>query len=402
MKQITSTNSFDNFISVCFLISIGTLAVNQIIAEGELFSMPNYSIYRMFVMASYLFGIAMIFVHSFQSNMNLSNINILVGFMMVYMLGVNLINGLSIIEAFISTSWCVAFMAGYCFEKHGVYQKFYKLRILILAVVSLFALISMYQNFTGNQKAITNIIGVNYMFYFGMPLYLWFASRTQFKTEMYVSILLIAATMISFKRTSMLAIGFALAAYFYLKYGKGNSIKMKATFIYCIILLVIAVLIMNVYTNGRLFDRFLEIESTGGNGRERIWQKTWNVFVDSPLLNKLFGHGHNMLNERIYRSAHNDFLEVLYDYGLCFSVLYVSFVLKMFGAILFAKKKKMSYYPLFMGFFGLFMVISMFSHALLYSYVAFPIFSLLGALYAKAIPNKEIEDIMNYGVIPKK
>ncbi len=402
MKQINSTNSFDNFISVCFLISIGILAVNQIIAEGELFSIPNYNIYRMFVMASYLFGIAMIFVHSFQSNMNLSNINILVGFMMLYMIAINLINRIPIVETFISTSWCVAFMAGYCFEKHGVYQKFYKLRILILVAVSFFAIISMYQNFTGNKNAITNIIGVNYIFYFGMPLYLWFASRTQFKTEMYVSILLIAATMISFKRTSILAIGFALAAYFYLKYGKGNSVKMKTTFVYCIILLVIAVLIMNVYTDGRLFSRFLEIESTGGNGREQIWERTWDLFMDSPLIKKLFGHGHDKVISEIRLSAHNDFLEVLYDYGLCFFVMYISFVFKLFGAINFAKKKKMSHYPLFVGFFGLFLVISMFSHALLYTYVAFPLFSLLGALYAKSVADEEIDEIMNYGVISKK
>lgn len=81
----------------------------------------------------------------------------------------------------------------------------------------------------------------------------------------------------------------------------------------------------NYYVGGRLIERFNDVEETGGSGRLWIWTDVLNEYQESSLLEQLFGHGHcAVAGLGLAAAAHNDFLEVLYDYGILGLMIYIA------------------------------------------------------------------------------
>ena len=386
MKTNYKFNSLEMTITWFFLISTAVIALNQIVGESKLFELPSQQIYRFFILFSYCTCILIIFSFASHNGIDITGINTLVFLIMLLILISNLINGINITDSIISTCWGISFITGYALGKSGVFAGYRKTRIIIFIAIALFSFYSMYSN-SIKANGVTNIIGVNYIFYFGFPLYVRFADENNPKTEILLSVIFIIATFISYKRTSLIAVGLALIIYYYNKYARKKSIKMKWLFLLSIIVFIIIAWYANKYTDGRLLERFSEIKSTGGNGREEIWKKTLELYSNSNFWQKCFGHGSNTVIKSIYMngyylSAHNDFLEVLYDYGWIALILYLVFIIRIFALTASAKRNNSPNSPLFSAVFVLFIVISLFSHAELYSYVALPLFSLLGALYA--------------------
>jgi O-antigen ligase len=71
------------------------------------------------------------------------------------------------------------------------------------------------------------------------------------------------------------------------------------------------------------------------NGRELIYNVTWNMIVNSTNAQLIFGHGHNSVraDSPLRISAHNDFLEIIYDYGIIALMIYMGlwiYVIKQF------------------------------------------------------------------------
>ena len=76
-----------------------------------------------------------------------------------------------------------------------------------------------------------------------------------------------------------------------------------------------------------ILDRLETIFEDKGSGRLGIWENTWEMQMDSSLAGWIFGHGFNAvyINSVPQYSAHNDFLEVLYDFGIIGFILYINF-----------------------------------------------------------------------------
>lgn len=98
-----------------------------------------------------------------------------------------------------------------------------------------------------------------------------------------------------------------------------------------------------------IFHRFSLIEKGGGSGRDKILLNTLDMIQNSSIWSWLVGHGYNtVLRDATFfsnlkYSAHNDFLECFYDFGLfsfvAYILLYVSLVKKNL-----ALTKKNSFY----------------------------------------------------------
>jgi len=390
LKTQEKSFSFEMIISWLFLVCISILAINQIVSETRIFNWPNYEIYRTFMIAAYSLGVLMVFLHLLQGDVSVRNINFTILIVMSFIFISNILNNVSFDDFFTSTCWAIAFMAGYCFERHGVFRRLFKLRVLIFIIITIFAFLSMHDNFS-REHGTTNIIGVNYIFYFGFPLFLWIVSKSGTKMEWILSAIFVVAVIMSFKRTSFIAIVLALVLYFFFKYACRNSIKMQMVFVFTIIAFILLANFMNNYTDGRLFERFSDIEDTGGNGRLDIWEATIAAFNKAPFGNKIFGSGFNGVIRSSYvrQSAHNDFLEILFDYGILALVLYAYIVFNILAQAIRSRKTNPQLFPLFIAVFVMFMVFSSFSHVILYAYVAFPIFYLLGGLYAISLNDGE-------------
>jgi O-antigen ligase len=80
------------------------------------------------------------------------------------------------------------------------------------------------------------------------------------------------------------------------------------------------------------------------------------------------GLGYNAvaLSSSAFSSAHNDFLEIIYDYGFIGLILYILFIIKIVKYNIILYKDSSIYAEGFSVSIILFLVISMFSHLILY------------------------------------
>lgn len=74
-----------------------------------------------------------------------------------------------------------------------------------------------------------------------------------------------------------------------------------------------------------IFDRFANIEEDKGSGREDVYASVLSGFKQSDLLQQLFGHGYFSVVDTFNIGAHNDLLEITYDYGLVPLLLSMSY-----------------------------------------------------------------------------
>ena len=132
---------------------------------------------------------------------------------------------------------------------------------------------------------------------------------------------------------------------------------------------IIAFSRVNEISGGVLSNRIFNSEYGEGEARTYIWAVTWNMIEQSSIDGFVVGHGHMGVynNHPLEISAHNDFLEVMYDYGLIIFVLYLLLWLYVFFRVInFVKKKSVFTYPYIVSF-AIFLVMSMVSHLILYS-----------------------------------
>lgn len=141
-----------------------------------------------------------------------------------------------------------------------------------------------------------------------------------------------ATVLLSVKRTAFLAFGLAVCAYWFVDYKvRANSTRKRLYMILAgVCLTVFFVFFLNVFVEKLdigILNRLATMVEDGGSGRVYIWNHTWEMIKQSDTVSLIFGHGFNSVyhNSDISYSAHTDFLEVIYDYGIVGTVLYFKF-----------------------------------------------------------------------------
>lgn len=85
---------------------------------------------------------------------------------------------------------------------------------------------------------------------------------------------------------------------------------------------------INESMDNYIFQRFSMIEKGGGSGRDKIWVNTLDMIQNSSIWSWFVGHGYNAVLQdatffsNLKFSAHNDFLECLYDFGIFSFIVY--------------------------------------------------------------------------------
>ena len=138
-------------------------------------------------------------------------------------------------------------------------------------------------------------------------------------------ILVAVPLILSMKRTGIAVYIIAVVVYFIIN---SKMIKTKKTvnaLLSKIILLLVGIIgfivmfgLISKNYDIYILERFLSIAEDGGSGRTEIWATTWNMFLDGNWLEKLFGHGFNAVyhDSPLSLSAHCDYLEIIYDFGV--------------------------------------------------------------------------------------
>lgn len=129
------------------------------------------------------------------------------------------------------------------------------------------------------------------------------------------------------KRTGLITFSAAILTYILLS-GEGFSGKLN-TFVTSIFLCIVGILAASYIFPEKfnyIIERFSSISEDGGSGRDRAFEVIFNKFLQTNDWDFIIGHGHNMVavnKINLGYSAHNEFLEMAWDYGIVGLISYI-------------------------------------------------------------------------------
>lgn len=286
--------------------------------------------------------------------------------------------------------WPMCFIVGFLYCDKLIAKRYVtNITIVIYCLLSIPSIIS---HLSGRG----NIGGVIFPVYIliAMGSFLLIEENSVLKTSLifFIGIIILCTT----KRTGLLCIILGLLTYYLLDiFFKNKPIK---GFIK-IILLIICLALVGTWAinhfNLDILDRFSELQSDGGSGRNEIWQQVYLAFQASNFEFKLLGHGFQAISYNLNIQgrgimAHNDYLEYLYDYGIigvCLVACFLIAILKRFFLLI---KKRSSLTPAFAYVIVCFTLLSTFSYLMDESRLINLFALFLGMTFSKEITSSHL------------
>lgn len=222
-------------------------------------------------------------------------------------------------------------------------------------------------------------VSLNHYFYVGLLLpFLFLIKNKGLKYTLFT--LGFVASLISYKRSSII---FAFALFILLIYTdfvKTASHRKGAMSGIIGVLLLGGVMLfsynkIDALTNGYISRRFEQTAEDGGSGREERYENTIERYMALPFPNKIIGIGFDGVRNKFNTndsdiengaSAHNDFLEMLCDFGVIGLLLYLVVVINLLRMIKRCKRISETLYDANVAGLIVFFVMSMVSHLFLY------------------------------------
>lgn len=198
-----------------------------------------------------------------------------------------------------------------------------------------------------------------------LPLALMFSEKKWYRIFLYISIGLVV--IFAGKRTGLIAYAaFILIVSLLEALRKDQLIDFFKTLVFLlaagIIFYLLYIKFASVY-DLKLFERMSNLAEDGGSGRDVMYQKIWTAVKESNVFNWILGHGYGSTKDVliVHDAAHNDFLEILYDYGIFAVLLFVLFYVQLFREGITMFRSKYKYASLFIGEIVISILLSFFS-----------------------------------------
>jgi hypothetical protein len=158
--------------------------------------------------------------------------------------------------------------------------------------------------------------------------------------------LIFVVIVLSYKRMAILAYAMSILVYFYcLSKTSSNAGLWKTMTIFVGAVMFIGVLAFAFRFLAGEFGldwgaRMGSVVESGGSGRFDLWRQMLAALAADPAY-LLFGHGYDATSRLLSTGAHNDILEILYDFGLMGLIIYLMFVATIVS--IFLKMMKLRY-----------------------------------------------------------
>lgn len=172
----------------------------------------------------------------------------------------------------------------------------------------------------------------------------------------------------SFKRTAMLCIALGIVLYLVglLKQG-----RMKGSHFVLIIAIMLGGYLLfnfvNEQSGGRIVERIELTKTDKGSSRLDIYEKIFSAVDFFSLGDYLFGKGRGTIGKYTGGySAHNEYLEVFFSWGLIALTIYLLFLLCILKNSTLVKKENI---PIYLMSLGIFLSMSITSHLVIYPYL---------------------------------
>ena len=261
-------------------------------------------------------------------NRNYSGIHLVCMLWLLIMPLVMFVNNAPMADTARTILWPLVFEATYLSCRGAVYRgDFLKRMFFVLAIIG-----AVY--FFMTRFGVAHQTNTIYFCFLTLP---WMMYKADRRTMGIVVLAFTVLALMSLKRSTMLTMVLLWGFYFL------NGMRTRRNKIYTLIAslaLVVGVYLaydkIDEYTGGVLTERVNKEETDEGKGREAIWQITTLMIQQSSPGKLITGHGHFGVRRDSFLeiSAHNDFLEVIYDYGLIIFFLYLNFFFFYFKKII--------------------------------------------------------------------
>ncbi len=243
-------------------------------------------------------------------------------------LSINTIFSYAMLFYFVS----VAFTFYYAMA-NGFSKAEYRVYNIVYFILAAFTLYLMYSRLAYNQSNIYQSDA--YFLLCALPLVLLLDKGM----AMYIKLIpLVICLMMAAKRTGFIGMAGAIFVYYLIdciqKKNLDTFLKTTLKILSVVVLFFIAYSYLEDKLNLTLLDRMETVTTDGGSGRDDIYTGVWQAIKESNLLDILFGHGLNGIQVVFGRKtgAHNDFLEIMYNYGVFAVVLLINLYFKMIRA----------------------------------------------------------------------
>lgn len=186
----------------------------------------------------------------------------------------------------------------------------------------------------------------------------------------------------SFKRTAMLCVVLGIGLYLLglLKQG-----RMKGAHFALIIVMMIGGYILfdvvNEQSGGRITERIESTKTDKGSSRLDIYGRIFNAMNSFSFGDYLLGKGRGSIGKYTGGySAHNEYLEVFFSWGLTALIIYLLFLLTIIKGNKYVKRENI---PIYFMSLGIFLSMSITSHLVIYPYLFNILISYWGYSLAK-------------------
>lgn len=262
----------------------------------------------------------------------------------------------------------------YCGNRESMNHKTFLTFFSVLMVIC-FILFCRYYAMNLETGGLLSGLNIVYYLLFMFPIVLMSTNKKVLNIGIAINIL---ATLLSSKRGAFIILFFALLLWMLTDLsGKLTTKKLFKIILYVCVTIVIVSLARLIVDKLELniFDRmetFISGEDSGGSGRSDIWSDYWEVMREDSILHNLFGRGYNAtkLNPEIkglgLSWAHNDFLQIVFDYGIVGFIIFMVVVAKLFITAGNMKKFGYRYYRQFLISLFIFVLCCVYSMVTIY------------------------------------
>lgn len=232
--------------------------------------------------------------------------------------------------------------------------------LLILQYVSIFREI--------NFLEMAHLISSYYLLY-TLPLLLLIKPRLIKISAIFIVIVVLFS---SLKRSGILALAISLFFYIFTSQYVRNKFKLSAFLGSLAAITILGTVFILLATNDsgseNIMNRFENIDRDQGSGRLVVWEHTMSMIEEQEGTTLLFGNGYNAVvhDSALQLSAHNDFLEVTYDFGLVGLLLYLASFITLGLFVVKMIIDRSSYAPPIVMLFVIYFIQSMISHVIIY------------------------------------
>ncbi|WP_337042021.1 O-antigen ligase family protein [Emticicia sp. 17c] len=144
--------------------------------------------------------------------------------------------------------------------------------------------------------------------------------------------------MLSFKRTIILGVVMMASIYYYSILTKTKFLRWQKV-VFSLLLIIGGIVLYRAFnfieqeSGGYILSRLSSIQEDRGSKRVDIYIELLQSFAASNIGEMLFGHGYLATAKytELEILAHNDFLEIIFDFGLIALIAYVVFFFRLLG-----------------------------------------------------------------------